>query len=120
MRRRRAKTKTTTIECRLVAHPLVVYRLIEGERPEESDFQRVRLLRAEKGNVPELLRLGLSHYREPEQARAVLRRPGSRIARLRLAPGGRPIYYANTYGPGHVTVWAGVEQLLEAVQDVGD
>ncbi len=53
------------------ADGLPLYRLIRSETPLASDFAPVAPERAAVVGLPELLRVGLSHYLEPWQAEAV-------------------------------------------------
>lgn len=91
---------------------LTLYRLIRGSAPDRDDFRPLRAERARARRVPELLRLGLSHFLSVEHARAVMRRPSSRVAAL-LVEHDMAAHVARTGRlPGHVTVWASTEDLL--------
>jgi hypothetical protein len=98
---------------------LDVYRLVRSDRPGLSDFAPVAAERAALRGVPELLRVGLSCFLEPWQAEAVRVRPSSRVARVRLQARGRAHVARTGRTPGHVTVWAPLEELV-ASADVVD
>jgi hypothetical protein len=88
------------------ADGLSVYRLVLSDPPTESDFAPQPLERATRLAWPELIRLGVSHFLERDQARAQRRRRDSLIARIAL-DSGRGIHVARTgRTDGHVTVWA--------------
>jgi hypothetical protein len=102
---------------------LTLYRLVASTSPRRSDFKVMSPGRAEKRQVAELLRMGLSHYLKPQQADAVRTKPGSRIARVVLERNPR-VYVARTGKnlPGHVEVWLPddlVEALLRTAEIVG-
>lgn len=96
-----------------------LYRLVVNDPPEESDFvPTVSAHQAESRAIPEIVRCGLSHYMEIEQADAVRRKPGSMIACVTLRRG-RVIAAARTWGtPGHVTVWARPTALVDSAKVV--
>lgn len=96
------------------ANGLDVYRLVRSATPKPADFAPVPPARAATRGAPELLRLGISFYLEPWQAEAVRLRPSSRVVRVTLRAG-RRIHVARTGArPGHVTVWAPLEELLDS------
>jgi hypothetical protein len=100
------------------AEGLAVYRLVRSDPPTLRDFQPPVAERARRLAWPELLRAGLSHFLGPEQAERVRRSPVSLVARVELAVG-LGIYVARTgRTPGHVTVWAPPDVLLEAARIV--
>jgi hypothetical protein len=83
-----------------------VYRLVLSDPPSETDFAPQPLDRATRLGWAEIVRLGVSHFLEHDQARAQRRRRDSRIARVTLSAG-RRIHLARTgRTDGHVTVWA--------------
>lgn len=94
---------------------LTLYRLVLDTLPSLADFLPMSPSRAGRRAVPELLRLGVSCYLAAEQAEAVRTRPGSHVARITLRPG-RSHVARTGRAPGHVTVWAPVEELLSAVE----
>jgi hypothetical protein len=98
---------------------LCLYRLVMNDPPDETDFEpSVSPQQADARGLPELLRCGLSHYVELEQADAVRTKRGSMIARVCLRSG-RSIAAARTgASPGHVTVWARREALVDAADIV--
>ena len=101
------------------AEGLTVYRLVRSDPPTLRDFQLASLELAVLRGWPELLRVGFSHFLQPEQAERVRRQRMSRIARIDLRPG-RGIYVARTgRTPGHVTVWSQPTRLLQAARVVG-
>lgn len=62
--------------------------------------------------MPEILRVGMSHYLSYDAARAVLRRPGSVVAEVHVQPQD-DVHVARTgRNPDHVTVWAPPDRLL--------
>ena len=100
------------------ADGLTVYRLVRSEPPTLRDFQPPSPERARRLGWPELLRAGLSHFLRAEQAERVRRSPVSLVVQVDLAAGAG-IHVARTgRTPGHVTVWARPEALLEAARVV--
>ena len=100
----------------LPARGLTVYRLTAGGTPTLADFSPMSPARAAARGVPELLRVGLSVFLERQQAEAVRLRPSSCVVEVRLREG-RRIHIARTGNrPGHLTVWAPIEELLECVE----
>jgi hypothetical protein len=94
------------------ANGLEVFRLVRSDPPTTADFQPSRYQR--RRNIPELLRVGLSHYLTAEAAAAYLRQPGSQVARVTLSTG-LPAHVARTFSrtnPLHVTVWARADLLV--------
>jgi hypothetical protein len=90
---------------------LTVYRLVSGT-PSESDFHPTSKRRAQLLSIPEILRVGLSHYLSYDAARSVARRPDSVVASVHLEPR-RDVHVARTgRNPDHVTVWARPDDLL--------
>lgn len=91
---------------------LTVYRLLRGPEPRQEDFEPdYTRPQAQLRGIPELFRVGISHWLEREQALAVSteRRtsiarvelrpdPLTRVALTELDPRGEP-------RPGHVDVW---------------
>lgn len=94
---------------------LALYRLIRGPVPGLADFLPMSPTRAARRNAPKLLRLALSCFPEPAQAEAMMTHEGSRVARLELRPG-RAHVARTGRTPGHVSVWAPVEELPSAVE----
>jgi hypothetical protein len=85
---------------------LTVYRLVLADPPTEADFAPQPLDRATRLGWDEIVRLGVSHFLEHDQAKAQRRRRDSRIARVTLGAD-RRIHLARTgRTDGHVTVWA--------------
>jgi hypothetical protein len=79
----------------------------QGIEVRHHSYQRRR-------NIPELLRVGLSHYLTAEAAAAYLRQPGSQVARVTLSTS-LPAHVARTFSrtnPLHVTVWARADLLV--------
>ena len=99
------------------ASGIVLYRLVRSNPPSAADFVPMDPLRARTRAIPELLRCGLSHFLEPHQAAARSRSDSPLIAEVRLPPG---VHAARTLrSPGHITVWATPETLLEAARVIG-
>ena len=96
-----------------------LYRLVMNDPPQESDFApTVSARQADARGIPEIIRCGLSHYLEVEQADAVRRKPGSMIARVTLRRG-RWIAAARTgASPGHVTVWGRPNAFVDSAEVV--
>ena len=92
-----------------------LYRLLKsGEgQPNGGDFQpRLGVKAAAGAGVQELKRLARSHFLSREEAEAV-NAQGSRIAVVALDPGVG--HFARTgILAGHVDVWAGVEDFVNA------
>ena len=100
------------------AGALTVYRLVRTDPPTLRDFRPPSAELAAGRGWPELLRVGLSHFLEAEQARRVRRTPLSFVARVEL-PQAQGVYVARTgRQAGHVTVWAPPTALLEAARVV--
>jgi hypothetical protein len=90
---------------------LTVYRLVLSDPPLQADFAPQPLDRATRLGWAELLRLGVSHFLEHDQARAQRQRRDSMIARVKLESA-RGIHVARTgRTDGHVTVWARPDEL---------
>jgi len=101
------------------ADGLTLYRLVRNDPPTLRDFLPPSPELAAQRHWPELLRAGLSHFLRPDQAERVRRHRVSRIVRVDLERG-QGIYVARTgRTPGHVTVWAQPQVLLEAARIVG-
>lgn len=94
---------------------LTLYRLVRGPVPGLADFLPMSPARAARRHTPELLRLALSCFLEAAQAEAMMTHQGSRVARLGLRPG-RAHVARTGHTPGHVSVWAPVDELLSAVE----
>lgn len=100
------------------AQGIVVYRLVRGASVTEADFVSLSLARARLRHVPELLRVGLSHYLTAEEARAVMRRVGSRVAAVSLNADLNARIARTGRAPGHVTVRASVADLVRRARVV--
>lgn len=79
----------------VAAQGLTVYRLVRSDAPTLRDFQPPSPERAARLGWPEILRAGLSHFLDPEQAERVQRSPVSLVVRVDLAAG-VGIYVART------------------------
>lgn len=97
---------------------LVVFRLVRSDPPTDSDFRGQSPTRARLSGLPELLRLGVSHFLTVEGAERVRRDERSSLARVVLQPD-RGIHVARTGSRDHVTVWAPEGELLKAAEVVG-
>ncbi|MGI8478663.1 MAG: hypothetical protein ACR2M2_02190 [Gaiellaceae bacterium] len=99
---------------------LTLFRLLEEETPREKDFEpRLSRNQARIRNVPELLRLSLSHWLTQDQALAHSQRRRTAIAKLRLRPGGLThVALTEETDEGHVDVWGHPSDLLNAVARV--
>jgi hypothetical protein len=97
---------------------LAVFRLVRSDPPTEGDFTGQSPSRARLSGLPELLRLGVSHFLTAEGAERVRRDERSSLARVVLRPD-RGIHAARTGSRDHVTVWAPAGELLEAAKVVG-
>lgn len=98
------------ISLRPISANFTVYRLIADARPSERDFRCMSVDAARRRSVPELFRVGLSHWLAPEQALLSRRHSASRVvavvlpATAQVARTGRQ--------QGHVTVWADPGELV--------
>ena len=104
------------------AFGLDLYRLVGPGEPSAGDFRPISKGLALKREIPELLRLGLSHYLSAEQAETWRTKPDSQIARVVVDPNPR-VHVARTDRDrnGHVEVWAPadvIETLLTAAEIV--
>ncbi|MGH9068353.1 MAG: hypothetical protein ACRD0J_12840 [Acidimicrobiales bacterium] len=91
---------------------LEVFRLVRSDPPTRADFLPSPHHR--RPEVPQLLRVGLSHYLSAGAAASYIRRPGSLVARVTL-DSGLAAHVARTFtrtNPSHVTVWAAPELLV--------
>jgi hypothetical protein len=95
----------------------VVYRLVRHDPPTKGDFQpRYNKSVADLTGLPELLRIGVSHYATLEDIRPWQTEPGSMIARVTLS---ERSYFARTSPvAGHLDVWARVEDLVSSAEIV--
>ena len=102
---------------------LDAFRVVKADPPSEDDFRS----HYELGKPPRrherewaVMYMGLSMFREPDQAAWVARRwsaIGDHVAHLRLEPD-RGINLASTGKiPGHYSVWGSPDQLLACVVD---
>lgn len=81
------------------------YRLVRSDPPTEKDFKPMTpAARAKHQNAPEILKTGVSHYLEADDAQAVATQPGSLIAEVSLD--GQGVHVARSRFGSHVTVWA--------------
>jgi hypothetical protein len=98
-----------------------VFRLSRGEtRDLRSDYEAGKPPRKhQKSNA--LLHMGLTTWIDAEQAAEVNRlfdgRLGDRIITIML-DGDRGIWFADTLGPGHYTVWGRRDDLEDSVVEV--
>lgn len=104
---------------------LTVYRLLRGRDPRPEDFEPdYTRPQAQLRGIPELSRVGVSHWLDREQALAWSNRrrtwigqvdlrpnPLTRVALTERDPFGEPL-------PGHVDVWGYPRDLLACVVDV--
>lgn len=93
-----------------------MYRLVTHDPPNSGDFQpRYGKRYALEEGVPELMRVGISHYQTREDVDTINTR-GSRVARLVLD---ERFYLARTGEiSGHLDVWARVEEFVEVAEVV--
>lgn len=99
---------------------LTLYRLLESETPRLKDFEPNKTrAQAQLLGIPELFRVSLSHWLEPNRALAASTRRVSFVARVELeaSPLVR-VALTEQKGPGHVDVWANPHALLRATSDV--
>ncbi len=99
---------------------LTLYRLVDGETATVRDFEERRTRpQAERDGIPELFRLSVSHWLQYEQAAAHSIRRRFYVTELKLEPRGLVrVALTEEHGEGHVDVWAGPRELLEAVKGV--
>lgn len=96
----------------------VVYRFLGRAHPRQIDFQS-----DQERNRPFppkgwwIDHLGVSTWRSAERASRIAQRFPLHLAELRL-PAGPSTYLAETYEPGHLTIWADSEALPRAVTTV--
>lgn len=98
-----------------------LYRFVATDPPTPRDFfsnfQLGKPRRGHAGETEEEWR-GLSVFDSLEAARAMLRRvprfPLRSLAQLELRDGA-PVRIEKTHGPGHYTIWADPQTLLDAV-----
>lgn len=99
-------------------HGLIVYRLVRSDPPTEADFVSQPPRRARRSGLPELLRVGVSHFLTSEGAQKMRRYEGSSVARPN--PPTRPGHpFGANRGGDHVTVWAPASEFMEAAAVVG-
>jgi hypothetical protein len=99
---------------------LTLFRLLEADTPREKDFEpRLSRNQARIRNVPELLRMSLSHWLTEDQALNHSQRRRTAIAELHLLPGGLThVALTEEFDEGHVDVWGHPRDLLNAVARV--
>jgi hypothetical protein len=99
-----------------------LFRIVTNDPPRREDFKPLSASYAERTGRSELLRCGLSHFLEPEQAATWMWKEEQLIARIVL-PADSRIYVARTDQdrPGHVDVWCPgdlIDSLLESAEIV--
>jgi hypothetical protein len=94
-----------------------LFRLVKNDPPEASDFRPVSASYAERQGLPEILRLGLSHFQTPDQARTWMWSDEQLVARVRI-PNNARIYVARTDHdrPGHIEVWCPADLMDDLVE----
>lgn len=94
-----------------------LYRLVKHDPPEASDFRPMNARYAERRQLPELLRLGLSHFTTAENARTWIWSDEQMVASVDL-PANPRIHVARTdeHRLGHVEVWCPADLLDDLIE----
>lgn len=100
-----------------MASPGTLYRLVKHDPPETADFRPVSASYAERRELPELLRLGLSHFSTPEYARTWMWSDEQMVAKVEI-PANPRIYAARTDPDrlGHIEIWCPADLLDDLIE----